>query len=105
MVIDCNEVFIERPSNLTARAQTSSNQKLNNTAKYLIGSTSSVAVKFLSADWGGRVSDKQISTDSHFFDKISMGDCVLEDRGFTFKEDFASLGAILKVPHFTKGKR
>ena len=46
MVIDCNEVFIERPSNLTARAQTSSNQKLNNTAKYLIGSTSSVAVKF-----------------------------------------------------------
>ena len=52
---------------------------------------------FLSAGWGGRVSDKQISVDSGFFDKISMGDCILADRGFTFKEE-------LKVPHFTKRK-
>ena len=59
---------------------------------------------FLSAGWGGRDSDKQISADSGFFDKIAMGDCILAGRGFTFKEELASFGATQKIPHFTKGK-
>ena len=59
---------------------------------------------FFSPGWGGRVSDKQISVDSGFFDKISIGNCTLANRGFTFKEELASLGATLKVPHFTKGR-
>ena len=59
---------------------------------------------FLSAGWGGRVSDKQISVDSGFFDKLSMGDCILADRRLTFKKELVSLGATLKIPHFTKGK-
>ena len=59
---------------------------------------------FLSAGWGGRVSDKEISVDSGFFDKLSMGDCILADRGVTFKKELASLGVTLKIPHFTKGK-
>ena len=57
---------------------------------------------FLSAGWGGRVLDKEISIGSGFFDEISMGDCILADRAFTFKEELASLGTTLKVPHFTK---
>ena len=103
-IIDCSEIFIEQPKNLTARAQTWSNYKHNNTAKYLIGITLSGAVMFLSAGWGGRVSDKQISLDSGFFEKISIGDCILADRGFTFKEELAAVSATLKIPHFTKGK-
>ena len=43
-IIDCSEVFIERPKNLTARTQTWSNYKHNNTAKYLIDITPSGAV-------------------------------------------------------------
>lgn len=31
-----------------------------------------------------------------------MCDCILADRGFTFKEDLPSLGATLKVPHLIK---
>ena len=50
------------------------------------------------------MSYKQISIDSGFFQKISMGDCILADRGFTFKEELAAVGATLKIPHFTKGK-
>ena len=49
VIIDCSEVFIERPKSLTAHAQTWSNYKHNNTAKYLIGITPSGAVTFLSA--------------------------------------------------------
>ena len=46
---------------------------------------------FLSADWDGRVSDKQISIDSSFFEKISLEDCILSDMGL------AAAGATLKI--------
>ena len=59
---------------------------------------------FLSTGWGGRVSDKQISIDSGLFDKISMADCFLADRGFFLKKELASNGATLKVPNYTKRK-
>ena len=36
-IIDCFEVFIERPSDLKARAQTYSTYKSHNTMKFLIG--------------------------------------------------------------------
>ena len=39
IIIDCFEIFIERPSNLLARAQTFSNYKHHNTVKVLIGIT------------------------------------------------------------------
>ena len=47
---------------------------------------------------------QQISIDSSFFKKISMSDCILADREFTFKEELAPVGATLKIPHFTKRK-
>ena len=39
LIIDCFEVFIERQSNLLARAQTWSNYKHQNAVKFLIGIT------------------------------------------------------------------
>eukprot|EP00794_Sanderia_malayensis_P013275 gene13275-14644_t len=39
VIIDCFEVFIDRPTNLMARAQTLSHYKHHNTAKILIGIT------------------------------------------------------------------
>ena len=48
VIVDCFEVFIERPSNPKARSQTFSHYKHNNTMKYLIGITpqGSIAVDF-----------------------------------------------------------
>ena len=60
-IIDCSEIFIARPKNLTARAQIWSNYKHNNTWKYLIGITPAGAISFLSLGWGGRVLDKQVT--------------------------------------------
>ena len=45
--IDCGEIFIKRPKNLTARAETWSNYKHNNTSMYLIGITPTGAITFL----------------------------------------------------------
>ena len=53
--------------------------KHNNTSKYLIGITPGGAISFLSLEWDGRVSDKQITKESSFFNKVSMGDCILAD--------------------------
>ena len=35
---------------------------------------------------------------------LQHGDLILADRGFNIAETLASHGAILKIPHFTKGK-
>jgi hypothetical protein len=80
-------VFIERPHNLTARAQTWSNYKHNNTIKYLVSITPSGAVNCISKEWGGRVSDKEITLKSGYIYKLSHGDEVLADRGFLVSEE------------------
>ena len=99
-IIDCTEVFIERSFNLIARAPTFSNYKPRNTIKYLVGITPSSPVSFLSAGWGGRASDKEITLNSGFLDKVTFGDCVLADRGFLIAEDLATRGAVLRIPAF-----
>lgn len=103
-IIDCTEIFIERPTNLTARAQTWSNYKHNNTVKYLVGITPAGAVSFLSKGWGGRVSDKQITLESGFLDLLEPRDEILAERGFLIRDELDAYGATLHVPSFTKGK-
>ena len=36
---------------------------------------------------------------------VNPGDCILADRGFNFREELAAVGATLKIPNFTKGKK
>lgn len=103
-IIDCTEIYIERPLNLNARAQTWSNYKNTNTIKYLVACTPAGAVSFLSEGWGGRVSDKEITIKSGFLEMIERGDQILADRGFTLEQEIATRGGILVIPSFTKGK-
>jgi DDE superfamily endonuclease/Helix-turn-helix of DDE superfamily endonuclease len=103
-IIDCFEVFIIRPSNLKARAQTWSHYKSHNTIKYLISITPQGTVNFISKSWGGRVSDKQITTESGFLNKLVPGDMVMADRGFCIEDLLAPINCSLAIPSFTKGK-
>ena len=104
-IIDCTEIFIQRPLGLNARAQTWSNYKNHNTIKYLVACSPTGAITFLSHGWGGRVSDKEITIKSGFLSWIEHGDQILADRGFTVSEEVASVGGILEIPSFTKGKQ
>ena len=104
-IIDCSEIFIETPTNFTAKAQTYSNYKRHNTIKFLIGVTPFGTISFLSQCWGGQVSDKNLTQSSGFFNKIERGDTILADRGFTIAEDLAVFGSKLEIPSFTRGKQ
>ena len=104
VIIDCFEVFIDRPSNLLARAQTFSSYKHHNTIKVLIGITPQGTISFVSEAWGGRTSDKFLTENCGFLDALLPGDMVMADRGFTIHESLMFKQAKLVIPAFTKGK-
>ena len=104
VIIDCFEVFIERPTNLLARAQTFSNYKHHNTIKILIGITPQGTICFVSEAWGGRTSDKYLTENCGFLENLLPGDMVMADRGFTICESVGLKQAKLVIPAFTKGK-
>ena len=104
VVIDCFEVFVERPGDLLARACTWSNYKHHNTVKFLIGICPQGVISFISKAWGGRTSDKYLTENCHILNRLLPGDIVLADRGFNISESVALKGARLEIPAFTKGK-
>ena len=106
VVIDCFEVFVERPSNLLARAQTFSTYKHHNTIKVLIGITPQGNISFVSEAWGGRTSDKYLTENCGcgFLEFLVPGDMVMADRGFTISDSVGLKQAKLSIPAFTKGK-
>ncbi len=104
-IIDCFEIFIERSSNLLARAQTWSSYKHHNTVKYLIGIAPQGVTIFLSKGFGGRCSDVWVTEHCGFLQKLLPGDLILADRGFDISEMLQKVMAILGIPAFTKGKK
>ena len=104
IIIDCFEIYIDRPSNLLARAQTYSHYKSHNTVKVLIGITPQGSVCFVSKAWGGRTSDKYLTEHCGMLKNLMPGDLVMADRGFTIEENLSLYQAKLAIPAFTKGK-
>ena len=104
-IIDCTEIFIERPSDLKARAQTWSQYKHHNTIKLLISITPQGTISYISQAWGGRVSDKFLTENCGILNKLMPGDQILADRGFNMEESVSLYCAELKIPPFTRGKK
>lgn len=103
-IVDCFEIFVEKPSELKAAAQLWSQYKHAYTVKYFIGITPQGSVMFISTGYGGRCSDKIITNKCTFLDKLVVGDVVMADRGFLIEEELKGRGVELNIPAFTKGK-
>ena len=54
--------------------------------------------------WGGHVSDKFVTENCGFLDKLLPGDMVMADRGFTISESVVLKQARLVILAFIKGK-
>ena len=73
-IVDCYEIKIETPSNLIAKSSTWSQYKHANTAKVFIAMCPQGLTTFVSKTWGGRVSDKHLTLNSGFLNKLLPGD-------------------------------
>ena len=105
VIIDCFEVFVDKPSNIAARSATWSQYKHHNTVKFLFGISPQGVITFISNGWGGRASDKYITEHWTILRLLLPGDTLLADRGFIVEESAAFYCAEVKVPAFTKGKK
>lgn len=72
IMIDCTEVFMERPSDL-ARAQIWSNYKHHSTVKFLIGITPQGTILFISKCADGHISNKEVTEQSGIMDLLLPG--------------------------------
>ena len=98
IIIDCFEIYINRPSNLLARAQTYSHYKSHNTVKVLIGITPQGSVCFVSKAWVLNIEH------CGMLKNVRPGDLVMADRGFTIEENLSLYQAKLAILAFSKGK-
>ena len=96
--------FIEKPSDLTDRAQTYYSYKSHNTVKILIRITPQGTISYISKPWGGRVLDVYLTENCGLLKHLLTGDQVLADRGFTVQESAGLYCAQLKIPEFARGK-
>lgn len=104
VIIDCFEVFTEKPSSLETRAVMWSNYKHHHTVKILIGISPTGAIIFVSSGWGARASDKHVVQESGLYDLLLPHDVVMADRGFNIAEHLSVYGAKLLIPAFTRGQ-
>ena len=73
VIIDCSEIFIERPSDSLVRVQVWCNYKHHSTIKFLIGITPEGTI---SECVGGRMSDKEIVEQSSLLQHLLPGKCI-----------------------------
>ncbi|XP_050059743.1 uncharacterized protein LOC126551033 [Aphis gossypii] len=102
IVIDCIEIPLVKPKNLTGSIITYSQYKSTYTAKYMTGITPGGILSFITPAHGGRTSDKFIFEDSKLIDKLENGDAIMCDKGFLI--DYICAQRLVKLyrPPFLK---
>ncbi|XP_067935461.1 uncharacterized protein [Watersipora subatra] len=103
VIIDCTELFIQRPISTTVQQLTYSTYKSHNAAKALIGITTNRFISFLPDIQPGRLSDKEVVSRSGLIDLLDSDDMVMADRGFLIDE-LLKENQVLNIPPFLKSR-
>ena len=82
LIIDCTEIFIEKPSQVIQQSATWSEYKGHNTGKGLIGISPTLLPVFASDIYPGSISDEEIVRQSGILKLAHHGDRWLADKGF-----------------------
>ncbi|KAK2141767.1 hypothetical protein LSH36_1045g00006 [Paralvinella palmiformis] len=98
VIIDCTELYTEKPSSLILNSQLYNRYKNNQTFKSLIGiSPHGAEIFVVSPLYTGGMSDVEITCLSGLVDQCESGDSVMADKGFTINN-------LLEANKKSKGK-
>ena len=101
VIVDCTEIFTQKPSSLKANKEIYSNYKSQATFKFLVAINACAAIVYVSWGWGGRTSDKYITAYSvDFIATLQEGDEVMADRGFDISDVLGDRGVKVTIPNF-----
>ena len=106
VILDCTELFCQRPSSLLSQSKLYSHYKSHVTYKGLIGISPIGSITFISQLFEGSISDREIVRKSGILEPTlwNSGDSVMADRGFTISDDLKPLNVSLNIPHFLSGR-
>jgi hypothetical protein len=104
VIIDCTEIFTQKPSSLLTNSQLFSNYKSHTTFKALIGIAPHGPITFISSLYSGNISDVELTKSCGLLDLLESGDTVMADKGFTIEKILAEKNAHLVIPHFLSAR-
>ena len=97
-VIDCTELYIDKPSRPSSQRNTYSHYKSRNTFKVFVSQSPICHFNFVSNAYSGPISDKEIVQKSGFLDFLEEGDLVMADKDFKIQDLLAVRGVRLMAP-------
>ncbi|XP_049267957.1 uncharacterized protein LOC119379490 isoform X1 [Rhipicephalus sanguineus] len=106
IVLDCTEVPLERPRDLTSRLLTYSQYKRQYTIKVLIGVAPSGMITLVGKSFGGRASDTQLTAHSNVLNMCTAYvDRVMVDKGFLIENLCDEARVNMDRPPFLKKRQ
>ena len=104
LVIDATEVTQDVPGqDMTAQSQTYSSYKNRHTVRSVTGTAPNGTVVYVSKLYPGSTSDVAVVEHSKMLEKLSPGDMILADKGFTI-HSLLPQGVHLNIPPFLNDK-
>ena len=100
-IIDCTELYIEKPFLPSSQRHTFSHYKPYNTLKFIGVHVTIMSFKLCVK---GSISDKEIVRQSGFLDFVMPGDAIMANKGFNIQDLLAIKGAVLIAPPIMSSK-
>ena len=103
-IIDCFDLFIEKPAKLFAISCTWSMYE-HKTQQIPFSVTPQGSVSLILKGWGERTSDNYIKEHSGCLNNLLPGDTIRANRSFDVTNSVAIIGVSLNLPTFAKGRK